>query len=146
MKAVLLGIAGFVAGLVVSLIGIIALEIFDAAVFPPPPDFKGTYDEMCQYVAAHPAWVLAVAVAAWGVSAFVGAWVARKLGGFYPAAILALLLLAGLVLNISMLPYPIWFKAATLVVIPIALLLGCGLLPRRPRTEANSKTALDGSK
>jgi hypothetical protein len=35
--------------------------------------------------------------------------------------VVGLLLLAAVILNISMLPYPLWFKIANLVLIPVAM-------------------------
>ena len=67
--------------------------------------------------------MLAVVVPAWAVAAFAGAWTARRIGNLFSAAIVGLLTLVALVCNISMLPYPVWFKVANLVVIPIAILV-----------------------
>ncbi len=69
-------------------------------------------------------WVLGVVVPMWAFVAFLGTWTARKIGGLYAALTVGLLLFASLVLNISMLPYPIWFKVANLLVIPIAIFAG----------------------
>ena len=134
MKAALRAVAGVVAGSFVSSILIVAVEFFGAVVHPFPEGFGGTQEEMCRHVERFPHWVLAVAVLAWAVTAFVGVWIAQKIGNLYSSTIVGLLLLAALILNISMLPYPIWFKIANLLVIPAALVAGSRLAirPRPP--------------
>ena len=133
MNTALRTVAAIVAGLIVAFILIVALELFSGVVHPLPEDFGGTMEEMCQHVARYPAWVLAIAVLCWGLTALVGTWIAQKIGNVYSAVIVGLTLLAALVLNISMLPYPIWFKIANLLVIPTAIVLG-GRLSIRLKT------------
>ena len=95
---------------------------------------------MSQHVQRCPPWVLAVVVPAWAVAAFVGTWTARIIGNRYASATVGLLLLAALVLNLSLLPYPMWFKIANLLALPLAVVTGSGW-PMRHKTagcgEAN---------
>jgi hypothetical protein len=130
MKATFRSIVAVVLGLLVAFVLVIAVELFSAVVHPLPAGSGRTMEEMCRHVANYPQWVLAVVVPAWAVAAFVSTWTARRIGNPYPAAIVGLFLLAALVFNISMLPYPIWFKIMNLAVIPIAIVIGCGM-PRR---------------
>lgn len=124
-------IAAVVAGLLVAFILLVAIELVSAIAHPVPPDFGGTMEEMCEHVARIPQWVLALAVLAWGVTAFVSTWTAYRIGGRGSALVTGLLLLAALVFNISMLPYPIWFKIVNLLLIPAAVGLGSRLPIRR---------------
>lgn len=103
---------------------VVAVELFSAVVYPFPADFGGTEEEICRHVEKYPTWVLAVVVPAWAFAALAGTWTARRIGGLYPASIVGLLLLAGLVCNVSMLPYPMWFKIASLMAIPAAAFAG----------------------
>jgi hypothetical protein len=130
MKQSLYALMGVVVGMLVTLVLVVAVEAFSAVVHPFPADFGGTPDEMCRHVERYPAWVLAVIVPAWAATALVGVLFARLVGGGRAAAVVGLLVLAGLLLNISMLPYPWWFKAATLVLIPAAIFLGTRSLSR----------------
>jgi hypothetical protein len=84
MKAVLLGIAGVVVGLLVSFALVMGVELFSAVVHPFPADFGGTEEEVCRHVERYPAWVLAVAVPAWAVTALVGTWIAHRIGNSIP--------------------------------------------------------------
>ena len=124
MKALILALAAVLAGFVASFILVIAVEFFSSIVHPLPKNFGGTPEEMCLHVARYPQWVLAVVVPAWAAVAFVGTWTARKIGNWHSALTLGLMLMAALILNLSMLPYPIWFKVANLIVIPAAILVG----------------------
>src|SRR5262245_6951906 len=139
--AFLRSLAGAVVGLVVAFVLIGGVEGFSAVVHPLPEDFGGTTEEMCRHVERCPRWVLAAAVPMWAVAALAGTWVAQRIGSLYAAGIVGLLLLSALVLNISMLPYPIWFKAVNLLVIPSAIVAGIRLSGRRKpssRDEVNS--------
>jgi hypothetical protein len=130
MKQVLRAVAGVVAGMVLAIVLLVAVELFSAVVHPTPEGFTGTQEEMCQHVERYPAWVLGVAVPMWGGVALASTWVAQKIGGVVPATIVGLLLFVGLVFNVSMLPYPIWFKVACLLVIPGAIVAGMRLARR----------------
>jgi hypothetical protein len=131
VKATLRGLAGVVIGIVVALALVVAVELFSDMVYPLPEGFGNTKEEMCQHVERYPAWVLAAVVPFWGITALAGTWTAQKIGNFYSAVIVGLLLLAALILNISMLPYPSWFKIANLLVIPVASVAGGRLLRKR---------------
>src|SRR5262245_13950695 len=126
-------LAGTLVGMLVAFVLIVAVELFSNVVHPYPEGFGGTTEEVCQHVERYPHWVLAVAVAAWAVTAFAGAWTAKRLGNLYSFAIVGLLLLALLVFNISHLPYPMWFMIANLIAIPAAIVAG-GRLSTRNKT------------
>lgn len=114
-------LAATVAGMIVVFVLVIAVELFGAVVHPLPQDFGGTSEEMCRHVERYPQWVLALVVPAWAATAFASAWTAKKMGNLVSFAIVGLLLMAALVFNISMLPYPLWFKIADLLAIPVAI-------------------------
>jgi hypothetical protein len=131
MKSILRNLAGVFVGLIVAFLLLVGVELLSAVVHPVPPNFGGTKEEMCQHVARYPQWVLAVVVPLWGLTAFLGTWTARKIGNLYAALTVGVLLMVALVFNISMLPYPNWFKLANLLVIPVAVFAGSRTL-RRP--------------
>jgi hypothetical protein len=138
MATIFRTLVAIIAGMLVAFVLIVAVELFSAVVHPVPPDFGGTMEEMCQHVARYPTWILALVVPAWGAAAFVSTWTAKKIGNRGSAICVGLLLLAGVVLNISMLPYPIWFKLVILLVIPTALVLG-SILSIRQATHGSKK-------
>lgn len=129
MKSTLLALLGIILGMVIAFVLVIGVEWFSSVVHPVPPDFKGTMDEMCQHVARYPHWVLAVVIALWGGIAFLSVRVASRIGRSAAGSVVAFLLVAAVVFNVAMLPYPVWFK----VVMPLAMLVACGLGLRRGR-------------
>jgi len=111
---------------------VVAVEMFSAVVHPFPEDFGGTTEEVCRHVERYPPWVLAVVVPMWAAAAFAGVWIAGKLGNLFSSTIVGLLLLAALVFNLSMLPYPLWFKISNLLAVPAAVLIGVEPSLREP--------------
>jgi hypothetical protein len=122
--AILRAFGAVVAGLVVALVLVVGVELFSAVVHPLPESFDGSQEQMCAHVARYPAWVLAVIVPIWGAAALVSTWIAGRLGNLASTLVVGLLLVAAVAFNLSMLPYPIWFKVACLVVIPAAAVAG----------------------
>jgi ABC-type uncharacterized transport system permease subunit len=123
LRTVLATLAGFVASFAL----VIGVEIFSNIVYPLPSDVSHDHEAICRHVANYPAWVLTLVVGAWGLTAAIGTWISQKLGNVYSSSVLGLFLLGGVGLNISMLPYPIWFKVVIMIVMPIAAISGCRL-------------------
>jgi hypothetical protein len=145
MKPFLRNFAATLLALLAAFTVIVAVEIFGDVVHPLPKDHRVTMEEMCAHVEKFPTWALAAVVPMWAFAALASAWIAKRIGNTYSVAIVGLLLLAGLVLNLSMLPYPIWFKVATLVAMPAAIFAGSRFLQRRKidgKGEAGQGTAL----
>jgi hypothetical protein len=124
MKTTLRTIAATLVGLVLVFALVIAVEVFSSVVHPLPEDFDGSQQQMCQHVERYPAWVLAVVIPAWAATALVGVWIAQRFGNLVSSAIVGLLVLAALVFNISMLPYPLWFEIGMLLAAPVAMFAG----------------------
>ena len=110
---------------------LIAVELYSSIVHPFPEGFSGSMEEMCQHVARYPHWVLATVVLMWGAIAFLSTWIAGRVGNRACAILIGTLLLAGVVMNVSMLPYPLWFKILMPIAIVIANILGFVALPVR---------------
>lgn len=132
-------VGAITAAIAVTFVLLIAVELFSSVVHPFPPDFQGTTEEICEHVARYPHWVLAVVVPMWGATAFLGTWLAGRLGNRGCAIFLALLLQAAVICNISMLPYPLWFKIVQPLTILIAVVYGYRI--SRPRGEAGSPSS-----
>lgn len=137
MATVFRAVGAIVAGMLVAFILVVAVELFSAIVHPVPPDFGGSTDEMCKHVERYPPWVLAVVVPAWAGAAFAGTWTTGRLGHRGCALFVGLLLLTAVILNISMLPYPIWFKIVSLIMISSAIVCGVYLSSRRGAAAVN---------
>ncbi|MCC9604285.1 hypothetical protein LOC68_00160 [Blastopirellula sp. JC732] len=120
MKTIFRFLAGVFLGLLLLFALLIAVETFSAVVHPFPEGFQGTEEEICAHVARYPAWVLAAVVPMWAATALVSVRVAGAIGGRFSALTVGLLLNAALVCNLAMLPYPLWFKGASLLAILFA--------------------------
>lgn len=139
MSTVLRSIGAIVAGLLLAIALVVAVELFSAVVHPLPPGFKGTDEEMCQHVERYPRWVLAIAVAAWGATTYASTWLTSRLGNRVSGGFVGLLLLAAVLFNMAMLPYPSWFEAANVVVFPLAILLGIRAGRRQPAGTGDAR-------
>ena len=115
---------GVVAGIGLAFILVIAVEAFSAVVHPIPADFRGTMDEMCQHVARYPNWVLGVVVILWSATALCGVWIAIRVGNLIAGITVTALLGIAIVFNVTMLPYPLWFKIVMLSCFPLGCLIG----------------------
>jgi hypothetical protein len=133
---ILRAIGSGVAAMVVALLLVIGVELASAVVHPVPAGFDGSQEQMCAHVANYPAWVLAVVVPLWGATALVSTWIAGRLGNLASALVVGMLLVAAVGFNVSMLPYPLWFKGACLIVIPAACVAG-GYWARGPQVAKN---------
>ena len=141
MATALRGLAAIIAGMIVAFIFVVAVEGFSAVVYPVPPDFRGTMEEMCLHVARYPNWVLALVVPAWAGTAFASTWISGRMGNRLCGLFIGLLLLAALIFNLSMLSYPIWFKILNLLAIPAAIVLGDRLSIRRTTPDTKARQA-----
>lgn len=137
MTTVFRSIGAIVAGLLVAFILVIAVELFSSVVHPIPADFDGSMEQMCEHVARYPNWVLAVVVVAWGGTALAGTYIAGRLGNRWSALVVGLLLVTAVAFNVSMLPYPAWFKAVIMIAVPAAALAGMYLSGRREPAALN---------
>lgn len=123
-------------GLIVAFVLIFGVELYSNVVHPFPIGFTGSMDEVCRHVESYPGWVLGTVVVAWGLTAALAAWIAQRIGNVYAATLLGVLLIAAVSLNVSMLPYPMWFEIAVLVVIAAGAVAGARLAIRPPVSSA----------
>jgi hypothetical protein len=139
-------IGAILAGLVVAMVLIVAIEVVTIG-FHPFPDGADTTDHAVveAHVEKFPHWVLAIAVAGWGITTFVSAWIATRLGAGRHLAhgvAIGMLLLAAAAFNMYMLPYPVWFEIANLIILPLSILaavkLGREPQPHQPVVEPES--------
>lgn len=114
-------------GLMAAMILIVGVEGMSAILHPFPPGVDPTDFDACKsHVARYPAGVLVLVVLAWGLTTFVSSWLATRLGtGRHPAhgIVVGSLLLAAVIFNMAMLPYPMWFWVNG-IVFPVCCLAG----------------------
>jgi hypothetical protein len=105
---------GAVAGIVVAFLIVLAVEFVGHAVFPPPAglDIHDPADQ-ARLMEAMPAAAKAFVLLAWFLGALAGALVANRIAGQRLAGwIVALLVIAGGVATMLMIPHPAWMWAA----------------------------------
>ena len=141
IKSIFWSVLAIAASLTTAFVLLAAIEGVCAVLHPAPPGVDLSDMEACKaHVANYPQWLLAVAVPAWGLTTFVSVWLATRLGAyrhFAHGAAIGMLLLGALILNLSMLPYPLWFKGANLVVLPLGIIMGIWLarIPSQPTPQ-----------
>jgi len=121
MRLFLRTILAIIAGMVLALVLVIAVEFFSSIVHPLPPGANENMDALCQHVAKYPHWVLGVVVLAWCATTFLAVWTATKIGRVAAGVVVSLLLLGAIGFNVAMLPYVTWFK----IMMPTCSLVAC---------------------
>jgi|SRR3954454_10644033 len=119
---------GVLAGAILAFLCISGLELLSQLIYPPPPGFDlADPADLARLMHVMPAAALVLVALGWFVGALAGAWAADSIARSGRAGwIVALLVLAGAVLNMAMIPHPWWMWAAG-----IALPLAAGQLARR---------------
>lgn len=130
-------ILAVIAGAVVMWLTVFALEFAGQAMFPPPAGLDPKDPaQLSQLVAVMPTGALAMLVVAWVAGAFTGGYTAAKISHRHKrgaAVAIALLVMAGVVGMIYLVPnHPVWVTALGLFLpIPVAVL--AARLARTPR-------------
>ncbi len=107
-------VLGVLAGVVVAMLCIFAIEFLGHMVFPPPPDLDLSDPEAAaRIIAGLPAGAFAFVLAAWFLGALAGAWAANMVGHATVGGwVVALVVICGGVYTMLMIPHPIWMWAA----------------------------------
>ena len=133
--SVLRSAVSIILSLAVALVLLVLVEGASAIFHPFPPGVDTTDLEVCKaHVAKYPRWILALAVPAWGLTTLIATWLATRMGTARHAAhglAVGVILLLAAGFNMYMLPYPIWFEGANLVVLPLGIY--CGVTLARTR-------------
>ena len=128
-------ILGILAGLVVAWLAMTICEFASLFLHRPPVglDLRDP-QALAAHIAAAP--LSAMLVVGWALAAFVGAWVAARIARHRRAAalVIGLLVLAGVIANIAMIPHPLWMTVAGLALpLPLAWLAARIASPRVAR-------------
>jgi hypothetical protein len=121
-----------------------AVEVLGMIFHPFPPEVDPNDLEVCKtHVANCPQWLLALAVVLWPGMPYFGSWVATRIGSRRHAIhgiVVGVLLFSGLILNISLLPYPIWFEVASLILFPVATFFAVKSARGQPSSQTEKDT------
>lgn len=126
MNPTLKEVLAVLSGLVVGMILIGLLEGLGHLIFPPPAGVDlSDMEQVAIYLQNAPIVALLWVTLAWFIGAFVGGAVATliaKEAGRRPAYLVGGILTLSGILNLVMIPHPIWFWLSILIFIPAALI------------------------
>jgi hypothetical protein len=122
VRVILSVVAGVVAGTAV----VFLVESLGHRVFPPPAGLNPSDPESIRAAMAKlPIGALLAVLVAWIAGSFAGGWLAALIARrVVPALIVGFLILAASAVNLIMIPHPVWFAIAGLLVILPAAWLG----------------------
>ncbi len=132
---------GLIVGIVAGFVTVYLLEMLGHSIYPPPRGIDMTdMDALRDVMATMPAGALVIVLLAWILATLIGGtlagWIARTRQKLL-AGVVGGLILAGAVANMVLLPHPVWFVVAAIVLVPLATwiagLLGTRLSPPRSR-------------
>ncbi len=129
-------IGGIVAGAATAVAVIMLIETIGHLAFPLPDDLALRDPEtVAEPVPAMPAAAKLIVVMAWFGGALAGGYVAKRICGRRWAAwaIAALVAAAGIV-NVMMIPHPVWMQIAAVIAPLVGGLLAEHLIPARTET------------
>jgi hypothetical protein len=129
--AILRSVFGVLAGVIVGSGLVAVIEAFGRSVYPPPPGLDPRDAEaLREHIASLPAGALLIVAVAHLIGPMVGAWLSAKIAGRRPMlhAIVtgAVFLFFGIV-NLFLVPHPLWFTALDLLMYPLAAWLAGSL-------------------
>jgi hypothetical protein len=129
-------------GLAVAFVLVVGVEVVSAVMHPYPPDFDPNSFEACkEHVARYPTPALVMGAVGWALAVFLSTAVATRLGtGRHPAhgILLGAFLFAMACFNMLMLPYPLWFELANVILFPLATFLAIRWCRKSPPAVAAS--------
>ena len=104
------------------------IEGVGSILHPWPENFAGTFDEISHQVETYPVWVLALlGGVGYGATMWICSFIATRIGhnrNPWHGYGVGVVLFSGVVLNMTQLPYPIWFWVLMFVVLPPAAYCG----------------------
>ncbi|MFN0021875.1 MAG: hypothetical protein ACKVP0_26815 [Pirellulaceae bacterium] len=131
VKSIFWSVLAVAVSMAAAFVFVVAIEVVSAVIHPMPPGMDLHDKEACtDFFASYPQWLLAIAAVSWGLTAFISTWLATRLGAYRHyahGAAIGLLLLLAVIANLLMLPYPLWFELANLVLMPLGIFLGTWL-------------------
>jgi Na+-driven multidrug efflux pump len=128
-------ILGIVIGVAVGLGLVMAGDMINHRLFPPPPEVQVTNPEAIRvYMQSAPIWSLLGLPITWTIAAFAAAFTGAKIGNKpWAGWIAGGLIFAATCLNLAMIPHPLWMLLAAIVLVPSAAWLGGKLgAPKSP--------------
>ncbi len=135
-------ILGVLAGLAVAVMIFVGFEYINSQMYPKPAGFDpADHKAMSAYVAALPMGALFTLLAGWVLGSFACGALIRLIGrsdSHTPAYIAGLFLLSAGIVDIFILPYPLWFTIVGVIIFIPATILGHLVVKPRPVANKHS--------
>ena len=111
-------IGAVVVGLIVAFLLVFAAEGIAHKIYPPPPGTNmQDMNQVKAFVATLPLSVLLIVLTGWLIATFVATWLAAKIAQTpIPGYIVGALLLCAGIANAFIIPQPVWFSIASIVI------------------------------
>lgn len=130
-------IAAVIAGLAVSIIIIMAVQMVGHTLWPPPEGLDWNDTEVVRtYTSQLPFLALLFPIVSYFLGALAGPFVACRIGTLKPlvfVGIIGIVLLASTIANLIQMPHPIWFSILAVAAVIIGGWLALQLGSSRPR-------------
>ena len=111
-------IGAVIVGMIVAFLIVAGAEGIGHKIYPPPPGTN--MQDMAQvkaFVATLPLSVLLIVLTGWLIATFVATWLAARIAGTpIPGYIVGALLLCAGIANAFIIPQPVWFSIASIVI------------------------------
>lgn len=128
-------IAAVIAGLAVSIVVIMAVQMIGHAIWPPPEGLDWNDTEVIRtYTSQLPFLALLFPIVSYLLGALAGPFVACRIGTLRPlvfVGIIGLVLLAFTIANLIQVPHPVWFSVLAVAAVFIGCWLALQLADRR---------------
>jgi hypothetical protein len=111
-------IGAVIAGMIVAFLLVAGAEGIAHKIYPPPPGTNmQDMAQMKAFVATLPLSALLVVLTGWLIATFVATWLAARIAGTpVPGYIVGALLLCAGIANAFIIPQPVWFSIASIVI------------------------------
>jgi hypothetical protein len=130
MSPAVRGVVAVILGLLLAFSITFAVEGLNARIYPPPPGVDLANPESVKaMMALMPRAALIVVLAGWFVSALLGTALAARFArpAGWPPLTVGILLLAVAVMQMYVIPHPVWFWVVGVAIYPVATWLGARL-------------------
>jgi hypothetical protein len=140
-------ILGIVAGIVVAVLTVMAVQALGHALYPYPADIDlNDPEQIARVFPTIPLAAKLFVVAAWFGGGLAGAAVAKAIAGRdWAAWTIAVLIAIGALTNIFVIPHPVWMQVSAIVAPLLGGLVANHLVRRRDRAAPDAPEARDAA-
>jgi hypothetical protein len=111
-------IRAVIAGMIAAFALVASAEAIAHNIYPPPPGMNNrNMSQVKAYIATLPPSAMLVVLTGWLIATFVATWLAARIARTpIPGYVVGVLLLCAGIANAFMIPQPVWFSIASIVI------------------------------